>query len=68
MRQDVSRYQRVDEALPPSEQLLAKGFSLPAVHKGDRQIRPMGPGGEGGEDWVAVIWDALYGHSSLVLF
>lgn len=26
VRQDVSRYQRVDEALPPSEQLLAKGL------------------------------------------
>ncbi|KAB1278917.1 E3 ubiquitin-protein ligase HECW2, partial [Camelus dromedarius] len=36
VRQDVSRYQRVDEALPPSEDLLAKGLAL---IKGYQSIR-----------------------------
>lgn len=57
MRQDVSRYQRVDEALPPSEQLFAKGLAY-LQHKGDRQIHPMGPGGEG-------VWEMTEDRSLL---
>lgn len=37
VRQDVSRYQRVDEALPPSEDLLVQRAHLNQRVKGDRQ-------------------------------
>ncbi|KAK2492386.1 hypothetical protein MC885_003685, partial [Smutsia gigantea] len=48
VRQDVSRYQRVDEALPPSEDMLTKGPGPPLIKGGNSPV-------ESDRDWEARI-------------